>query len=180
MLGIKIWKEWGPSSIDRIEKDPYLLASAAIGVEFEQADEIALSLGIDKEDGRRLKAGLIYVLEHNEQNGHTCLPYEKLCQTAAAFLEVGINQAEDMLDTLIEQEIFFTKQIDKRDYVYLCEVYNAERYIAGRLCMAVKGYRFTNRSYEQDIAELEKTLHIQYAALQREAIVSSLNSGVFI
>ncbi|MFR8207962.1 helix-hairpin-helix domain-containing protein [Hominenteromicrobium sp.] len=47
------------------------------------ADQLAESLEYDRDNKERVKAGVLYVLRHNLNNGHTCLPADKLCAAAA-------------------------------------------------------------------------------------------------
>ena len=52
--GVKVWKKWGSIAIDIVKDNPYLLCLDDIGADFKKADEIALSLGIPEDSGKRL------------------------------------------------------------------------------------------------------------------------------
>ena len=76
---VKVWKVYGQDSVACIQEDPYRLCSDKIGISFAVADQLAESLEYDRDNKERVKAGVLYVLRHNLNNGHTCLPADKLC-----------------------------------------------------------------------------------------------------
>ncbi|MBQ6569897.1 MAG: hypothetical protein IJL87_06545 [Clostridia bacterium] len=85
---LRIWKRWGTVSTEKIKENPYLLCSSGIHISFERADSIAMSMEYLQNDCNRVRAGLTYVLRHNLANGHTCLPFEKLCDVTAGMLGI--------------------------------------------------------------------------------------------
>ena len=74
----EIFKTLGPSAVDIIKANPYILCSEDIGFSFERVEEIAERFGIERDDTDRICAGIKYVLRFNLSNGHTCLPKAKL------------------------------------------------------------------------------------------------------
>ena len=95
---IRVWKKWGSYAPGEIEKDPYCLCARDVGISFEKADEIAVSLGFARDSLQRLCGGILHVLRHNTGNGHCCLPYEKLVKVAARMLEVEAERLELQAD----------------------------------------------------------------------------------
>src|SRR5699024_7590935 len=75
---VAIWKRWGTMAQRMVEENPYLLCSEDIGMEFEQCETIARALNIPPDSSYRIEAAILFVLRHNLQNGHTCLPQDKL------------------------------------------------------------------------------------------------------
>ena len=79
---------WGPPctgpmgtvALEVLRSNPYLIVGEEFGVEFSQADQLALSLGVGGEDPQRLEAGLLFELAHNLNNGHSFLPRRKLIE----------------------------------------------------------------------------------------------------
>ena len=69
-----------------VEKNPYLLCSDGIGINFERACDIAERLPVKPADEYRIAAGVLYVVRHNLHNGHTCLPREKLVPPCVSLL----------------------------------------------------------------------------------------------
>ena len=66
-----VWKAWGEAAMDRLKDNPYDLIQFK-GIGFKIADELALKLGMDKEDSKRLTAAVVFILkEIASRNGCT-------------------------------------------------------------------------------------------------------------
>ena len=87
-------------ALEVLRSNPYLLVGEEFGVEFSQADQLALSLGVGGEDPQRLEAGLLFELAHNLNNGHTFLPRRKLIEATAILLDVSGGLLEACLEAL--------------------------------------------------------------------------------
>ena len=61
------------------------------GIGFLTADGIALNLGFDKNSPHRAAAGLLYMLEQQELNGHTCYPLLDFLDKTASELLIRKN-----------------------------------------------------------------------------------------
>jgi exodeoxyribonuclease V alpha subunit len=104
-LSQKIYKLYGPRTIETVSKNPYRLAKDVWGVGFSTADSIAANLGIASDSHLRLKAGLIFTLERAaEGEGHCYLPAELLSERARALLGLEDNvDLQPPLDELISE-----------------------------------------------------------------------------
>ncbi|MBP1556458.1 MAG: ATP-dependent RecD-like DNA helicase, partial [Oscillospiraceae bacterium] len=111
LAAINIYKKWGGLAKNIIAADPFCLCERDIGVEFEKADEIAQSLGMGNDAPCRIRGGLIYVLEHNLNNGHTCLPEDKLLEAVCGFLDIGRDETLDMMDELADKGELISEEI---------------------------------------------------------------------
>lgn len=178
---IRVWKQWGTLAASVIQDDPYQLCQQAVGIPFEQVDAIALQMEVNPAAPTRLHAGIVHVLEHNLHNGHTCLPQDKLLQTAAQLLEVDVFLLEDVLAGALEDESLISDTLDNRCFIYLPEYYTAETYIAGRIRMMLQMTPPKSETkIDRAITVLEDTLGIHYASQQRKAIHMALTNNVFI
>ena len=54
----KIFREYGQESIAKLNDDPYCLARDVHGIGFKSADQIARKMGIERNDPKRLEAGI--------------------------------------------------------------------------------------------------------------------------
>lgn len=68
---MRIFKKWGSSAVDRIRHDPYCLAEEIEGTGFLTADKLALELGVDPLDNKRLESAVVYWLSGTLSSGHT-------------------------------------------------------------------------------------------------------------
>ena len=86
---IKIYKRWGNSAVDVRKSNPYRLCDEINGVSFEKADEVARSLGIERDSLDRVKSGICFVLKTaSMQNGHTYAPVKRIYPAAARFFMI--------------------------------------------------------------------------------------------
>lgn len=177
---IKVWKAYGNEAMETINKDPYLLCDERINVSFERADKIAASLEKPQDDINRIRAGVTYILTYNMNNGHTCLPQDKLEQAAINFLEVDSEKVEDALEALITEGALKRTTMSERDFIFTSDMYNAETYISGRLKLMMKFPPRSINGAEKYITDMENKNGITYANLQKKAISEALEKGTLV
>ena len=97
-LGTALYRAYGDVALEVLRSNPYLIVGEEFGVEFSQADQLALSLGVGGEDPQRLEAGLLFELAHNLNNGHSFLPRRKLIEATAILLDVSGGLLEPCLE----------------------------------------------------------------------------------
>ena len=83
-LAMPLYRKYGDRALEIIRGNPYLLVDRELGVDFSNADALALSMGMEGDDPQRLEAGLLFELTHNLDNGHTFLPRRKLLPATAS------------------------------------------------------------------------------------------------
>jgi exodeoxyribonuclease V alpha subunit len=76
-------------AIRAVKENPYELSKSVDGIGFKKADAIALSLGINKNDPNRVKAGIQYTLLDATQEGHCFLPESDLKARANKLLDIN-------------------------------------------------------------------------------------------
>ena len=76
----KIYDLLGINAIEQIEVNPYILIDMARGVDFKQIDQMALKLGIDYDNQKRVESGIKYSLIKATYNGHSCVIKENLIE----------------------------------------------------------------------------------------------------
>ena len=177
---IKIWKAFGSESVEKINENPYIICEFPVEISFDKADQISMSLEKSQDNGFRIRAGLVYILEHNMKNGHTCLPKDKLIPAAAGFLDVEISKVEDELEVLINSNLLVLEEISGRDFIFTPKMYNSEVYTAGRIMMLLNFPPRPIDGVEEKIKNIELENGIQYASLQKEAITAALLKGTLI
>lgn len=177
---VKVWKEYGADSVTCIQEDPYRLCSEKIAVEFTVADKLAESLEYDRANAERVKAGVLYVLRHNLNNGHTCLPADKLCPAAARMLGVPLEDAQTALLSLCQSFDAVCENFDGRDFIFLPKQHRSEVYSADRIRMLLKYPPESIVGIDREIEEIERAENIRYAERQKEAIRAALDKGLLI
>ncbi len=177
---VRIWKAFGAEAIHLIEQDPYILCENNVNVSFDRADAIAATLNKPADDQCRIRAGLIYIITYNSGNGHTCLPKEKLLSVTSTFLKLDEDKVREVLENLLLEGGLIPDRIGEKDFVFLPALYRSESYAAERVAMMLQFPPDRITGVELALDTFEKEQHIQYATLQRRAIIEAMSGGLLI
>lgn len=177
---VKIYNALGSGCVDRIRENPYILCQGDFGVSFESADFIAKKESLEPESGVRLRAGITYILRHNERNGHTCLPKEKLAAISADFLNVGIDRINNCMEEMLFDRTLIGETFDETEFVFTPQLHLSEMYVSSRIKMLLKFPAEKIKDIDREIENCEKTDGITYADLQKKAINSALTEGMLV
>jgi len=178
-VAMAAFRRYGPGVEDQVRQNPYLLCDAPVNLPFTQADDTAARLGLDPESDFRRRAGLVYVLKHNLNNGHTCLPQDKMLAAAGKFLYTPPEQLETVLAQM-NQEGALARVQQGQDMVYLPEYYRAEQYAARRLAQMVKAPPPRISGLEMSLDRRQIVTGVKYAPLQRKAVFGALQHNVSV
>jgi len=106
-----------------IEEDPYKFMDLD-GISFRRADDIAQLCGIlDKNDPRRQRALIKFVLDKNTTSGHTCLPMWKL---EKELKKQNVTDYLKLIPELVQEESLVIEKEGDDLYVFLKKYYDAE------------------------------------------------------
>ncbi len=94
----RIYKCYGDDTARKVQDNPYNLARDIRGIGFLLADRIAMKAGIQKNDLKRLTAGVSYVLEQSRMTGNVCMPRGMLLPEIAKTLSVSDEDAVRALE----------------------------------------------------------------------------------
>jgi exodeoxyribonuclease V alpha subunit len=178
---MKLYKRYGDNCIAYIRDNPYRLIEEVEGIGFKTADKIAMNAGLDADSEYRLRAGVRYALQWARQEGHTCLPREKLIEVAADLLNAQPRPVERALDDLIINSQLAYKNVDGTDAVFLPDMFFMESECAKRLNQLNRPpARCDYSMIDHQIDFLEKSLHIVLHPQQRSAVYAALTSGALI
>ncbi len=176
-----LYRAYGDVALEVVRSNPYVLSSWEFGVEFSQADALALSLGIAADDPQRLEAGLLFELSHNNwNNGHTFLPAQKLIAATAQLLEASGDLLEERLEALANRGELDRETIAGQDAVYIPALYEAETYIAHRIGEMSQAELLPPDGLDRIIARIQREQHITYAPQQRQAVEMAASRQVML
>ncbi|MBO7170444.1 MAG: AAA family ATPase, partial [Clostridia bacterium] len=178
----RVYQKWGASALERTKENPYALCASIYGVSFEAADRLAAALGFSHNAPERIEGGLRYILEFNAQNnGHTCLPEDKLISAAATHLAISEDEATEALRRAVAEGVLSTVRVMDAHFVALPVYATDEKTVAERLTLLDRFCAlFSDRDCALFIKRLEEEQGIIYAEAQRRAISAALSSGVMI
>lgn len=144
---------------------------------FNDIDAIARNNGIDLEDANRIKALIEYLIEDMTfSTGDTYVLLDDLFNQIQKYCDIPKTSLEYYLSQLIMEN-----RVKKyNDNYYLQKYYQAEKYIANRLCQLsdIKKRKFPN--LEEKIKKLEKKNKIKYDEIQKKAMISAINNNLTI
>ena len=178
----KVYKQLGAGAVGLIKENPYILCDEKFGIPFDKADAIAKSFDISPKSEHRILAGATYALSYNSSvNGHTCLPFDKLCEASAQILEIDIDTVKTSIHKFVFEEKLSVFKDAEVEYVMTNSVSEDEKIIAARmkeLCNSADS--FGAADIYALIEKVETEFGIEYAALQKRAIFEALNGSVMI
>ena len=117
------------AAVREIKSDPYGLAEEVFGVGFKKADAIATSLGILKDDYKRIGAGIHWTLLSAAQEGHCYLPPDEMLVRCIETLELGQQKIQDVLSLSIDKGRIISTGYGLYSDIY----YRAETSVAEKL-----------------------------------------------
>lgn len=179
-VSMLVWKKYGDESISCVQEDPYSLCAPEIGLGFQIADQIAQSMERPQDDMSRVQAGVVYVIRHNVNNGHTCVPRDALIKVAAKLLGVDPELAGDAVEELWGSFVLMQEVFGGREYLFLQQQHLCEQYIAGRMKAMLRAPANAIAGADMHIGTIEEREGIKYAGKQREAIKAAMEQGVLI
>ncbi|MCD8390605.1 MAG: ATP-dependent RecD-like DNA helicase [Firmicutes bacterium] len=181
---IKVHNALGASAVDKIKENPYILADSVEGISFKTSDTIAFNMGLPKNSDIRIRAGIKFVMKNAAfSDGYTYLPKRLLIEHCAYRLEVDEIEIENEITYLTLQQELYADRINNTDVYYLYTFFDAEYYIARRLCtLAQSEQKFKMSALESNgaIDEYERIYKIKLASEQRNAVITALSSGVMV
>ncbi len=177
---LRIFKVFGARSVETIERNPYLLCSERMGITFEKACTIAERLPIPPADEYRIDAGILYAVRHNLYNGHTCLPREKLIPPCVSLLGCSADSVDIRIDKLIEQKQLVSDVIYGKEFVFLPDIYEAEKRAANTVLFMKRFAPKCLDDIDAQINHAELIGGVCYNDMQRLAIKLAVERGILI
>ena len=177
---LRAYKAFGARAAEIIKSNPYELCSEFIGISFERAEDIASQLPEKPMDAFRQKAGIIYVVKHNLNNGHTCLPRRKILNPCSELLDVSTAKIDEIIDLLIYEKRLIVKIISDEEYLFLPHIFLAESAAAERIKIFLRFPPAGKPTLLQDIENIERNECIIYDEKQKQAIITAVEKGILI
>lgn len=181
----KIYKTLGTNAIEEIEANPYILVDLVNKVDFTQIDKMALGIGIEYNNDKRIKSGIKHALRLSTYNGHSTVAYENLVQFVSNLLGVnGEYVEENIINLKAKNEIIIEERENGEkleEWVYLEEFYNAEKNIANKLISLKEGRNIKKiNGFDRKIKTLEKHSDIELSEKQLEAVRAINDNNVCV
>ena len=174
---LSIVNKYKLKAMDKITENIYSLIEE-MDFNFTDIDSIALNSGIDPNDDRRIQALIIHAInEVTFETGNTYLSYDEILHSLRSY-------NKDITEETLEYNIFKLNEQNKLkiidDRYYLKEFYDAEKYIADKLCFLNDIEDTPPKNLNQKIEELEERNGIKYDKVQKNAIKKAITNNVTI
>ena len=177
----KVYNLLGVNAITEIEANPYILIDISRGVDFKQIDEMAIKLGIERENSKRVKSGIKYALIKITYNGHCCTLKSNLIEYVKQLLGVTETVIEDGIINLKVNNDIVVEDRDGEEWVYLYSFYRAEEQIADRIIRLEQAKNIKKISnIEKELKLIEEKTDLLLSEKQKEAIKAVNENNVTI
>ena len=172
-----IYNTYRNNTLDKLNENIYEF-TLLDGISFLKIDNIRIKLEIKNDDVRRIKAGIIYIMNTlTYKNGDTYLEFDDIYKETLKCLNIGINESDFALylDELSKTSLIVS---DNNRY-YLKEMFYAELNISARIKDLIKNTK-KYKKLNIFLDEIEVINNIKYNSKQKEAIKNSLLNGITI
>ncbi|HBC4335921.1 TPA: ATP-dependent RecD-like DNA helicase [Staphylococcus aureus] len=186
-LSMAIYQFYLGDTLTILDRNPYQLIYDIKGIGFNKADQLARNIGIAYNDNERLKAALLYTLEEEcIKQGHTYLSINVVIDLTVDVLNyqdeevIEPEKLDEMLQYLNEEK----RLIIDNEQVAIPSLYYSEIKSVQNL-FRIKTHTNKLTEIEQSdlqmhIGEIEDTNQVNYAASQKEALQTAINSKVML
>jgi exodeoxyribonuclease V alpha subunit len=151
-LAHKIYRAYGTKAREVVSTNPYALIDDIWGVGFKKADAIARHLGFGGDSYRRIKAGLIFIMQEAAADGHTYLPRAEALDKAEALLGVPREMVLYSVDHIVKEQVL----IEENERLFLPLYHRTETTVAQML--AARASRPGGRCFDFDDAYVDAWL----------------------
>lgn len=173
----RIYRQYGTDSIAIVKRNPYRLCYDVWGIGFKTADAIALSVGVPHDSETRARAGLIYTLQTEADEGHCFMCDADLLLRAQELLGISI----EILGAALTAEFEKGNLVKEENRIYLRDLFRAESRTAVRLLAMLDAPRsFPPIDANRAIEWAEKQMRMVLAPNQLQALRNAINEKVSI
>ena len=176
-----IYKALGINAIEQIQSNPYILVDLVNKVNFNQIDKMALDIGIEYNNEKRIRSGVKHALLLTTYNGHCAVVYENLLKFVHELLGVREDEIEDVLINMKVKNDIVIEEREGYEWIYLYQYYQAEKNVAEKLIQLDKYKNIKKISkFEKELEITEAKSNIELSEEQKEAIKQINNNNVCV
>jgi exodeoxyribonuclease V alpha subunit len=169
---VRIYRTYGHEAIAKIKANPYQLADDIRGIGFKTADELAATLGIDRNSPYRARAAVLFTLQELAGDGHCGFPESGVVEQTTKLVEIDTQIVEAAVQTAVQDRSAIREDVAGEPWLYLAGLHRAEVGLAKSvLRIASAGpHPLPRIDVDKAIAWVEQRLNIQLAVAQKEAV----------
>lgn len=172
---LRLERAYGKDAYKLVKENPYRLIEEVDGIGFKIADKLALNIGFDWDDPRRLMAGLCAMtMEECMRTGDSYVEEDRLM----TLFSTQFNDNSLDFDALLLEAVRSAKLIQIDNRVFHPSQFTSEQYISHSL----KEFPYldlqpvSDEDIHMHLELLQKELNIEYDESQKEAIFTFFHS----
>ena len=179
---VRIYRTYGHQAIAKIKENPYQLADDIRGIGFKTADELAATLGIDRNSPYRAAAAVQYTLQELAGQGHCGHPEPGVIEQTVKLVEMDESLIADAAQQLTARGSLVREAVDGEPWLYVASLYQAEVGLAKSIhrISTASPHPLPSIDVEKAIGWVEPKLGIQLADGQREAIRQACRNKLLV
>ena len=176
-----VYKALGANAIEEIEANPYILIDVANNVDFKLIDKMAMGLGFEYNNEKRIKSGIKYALSKATMNGHCTVLEDELYNYIRALLGVQNEEIENcMIELKVKGEIYIEEREDN-NWVYLESYYKTEDSIVHKILNLSKAGNIKKiQDFGNELRKVEEKTDLILSDKQKEAVEAVNDNNVCI
>lgn len=159
LFAVKIFKTYGNDAIRILKDNPYQLSKDIYGIGFFSADKIALSMGVEKDSPKRMRAAISHVLAASREQGHCYLELENIQKDVENLLKANYSELLVAEIKVMEQENDLkVRSKTEKEGGFKCYYSKSLYYDELHTSNILK--TFLSKTISFDIARVKKWLHL--------------------
>ena len=177
----QLYRLYKHNTVSQVQTNPFKILEDLPHLGFHVIDELSLRVGISRDDPRRVKMGLIHVLQMATKQGHCGMPETQLQHASAQLLKATIDSVSTCLMELIGEQVLCNETVGQVQCVFLKTLWLQEKAIADR----IKWLQKTKPHFSQAglMGLLTKAIEAEAIDLsdeQTEAVQQALSEKVLV
>ncbi len=129
----KIIKKYGERTRQQITSNPYRIAKDITGLGFRTADQMALAMGFDRKDTRRVDAAILHAMNQLGRDGHCACPRQRILKDVGQLLSIADKEIRAGVKRLTDARLLIEEENGGSQVIYEAGVLKCEEEIATRI-----------------------------------------------
>lgn len=176
----KIIKRYGEKTRATVIANPYQPAKDITGIGFKTADHMALAMGLDRTDARRVDAAILHCFQQVQRDGHCAMSRHHVMKNVRSLLTIDDRHIAAGLDRMVADHRIIAQENGGAAVLYEAGMLRCEEEVAERLVARLNS-RTTPADIDEMIAHSAKEIGISSLhENQALAVKTSIGSNVSI
>jgi exodeoxyribonuclease V alpha subunit len=129
----KIIKKYGERTRQQIISNPYRIAKEIPGLGFKTADQMALAIGFERKDTRRIDACIMHVMNQIGRDGHCACTRQRILTEVRKLLSIDDRDIRAGVVRLVDGKMLIEEENGGSQVIYEAGVLKCEEEIATRI-----------------------------------------------